>query len=159
LAQAESAADDAGTERNSSARDLREMSDLILLVTIGLIAGLFIGFVFGYGVRASMSRHRRRKVNDKWPPFHSAALFPDRAATLGRSADIPAMPLFESCRPRIAAVGGVRAWMNADSDICRACAICFRTVQKGSSRLTLVLCLPITIERLTIADFISARYR
>src|SRR4029077_9836934 len=45
---------------------------------------------------------------------------------------------------------------NSDSNICWACAICFRPIQKGSSRLTLVLCPPITTERLTTEDFIRA---
>src|SRR5262249_1157300 len=35
-----------------------------------------------------------------------------------------------------------------------ACAMSFRTVQNASSRLTLVLCPSITIDRLTIEDFI-----
>jgi hypothetical protein len=41
---------------------LAEMSDdfTFSLLTIGLVAGLFIGFVFGYAVRASMSRRKHR---------------------------------------------------------------------------------------------------
>jgi hypothetical protein len=35
------------------------------LLTIGLVAGLFIGFVFGYAVRAFMSRRRHRIVRER----------------------------------------------------------------------------------------------
>src|SRR3954447_15063508 len=42
----------------------------------------------------------------------------------------------------------------SDSVRLRSPAICFRPCQKASSRLTLVLCPAITIDRLTTGDFI-----
>jgi hypothetical protein len=45
---------------------------------------------------------------------------------------------------------------NADSVACWVCAISFRSSQKASSRLTLVLCPSMTMERLTTEDFIRA---
>src|SRR5690242_2340874 len=45
---------------------------------------------------------------------------------------------------------------SSDSVRFRARAIVFNSFQKGSSRLTLVLCPPTTIDRLTTEDFIRA---
>src|SRR5215471_6266817 len=45
---------------------------------------------------------------------------------------------------------------NFDTVASWARAISFRSLQKASSRLTLVLCRPITMERLTTKDFIKA---
>jgi hypothetical protein len=47
---------------------------------------------------------------------------------------------------------------NVPSVACRACAISFSSLQKASSRLTLVLCPSMTMECLTTEDFIRASH-
>jgi len=41
------------------------MSDLIALVIMALVAGLFVGFGVGYAVRASISRRRHRIASER----------------------------------------------------------------------------------------------
>ena len=65
------------------------------------------------------------------------------------------------CRGEISPLAGLvdLCGTNSDSVAAWACAIFFRSLQKASSRLTLVLCPSMATDRLMIKDFIRPPVR